>query len=663
MTLPDEPALRHLGRKALRHCVKHLPEVRHEEIINPDDYIISSYSPRCGRLRLAAADATATVRITARRLISWYLLLTRSRLLVDKYPELIFWIPFVQALFPDARFVMVMRSPTKVIVSIAGRSDRRGVGEANWWGVDDRKRRVLWNEAVAEDPGLAWITEVINHKAATDAERAAVEWLATVTEALRLRRINVPFTVLAYEDLMADPVNSMERLLATCELPSSGRVVKFARRQVRADPATPSLWVCPDPPRRSHGGIGRGTPDGMRVLVIHKAWRAVGGVEEHMFQVVRFLSSVATTWSVLDGARGQSSHLRPLLPRQCRLPKGVGGEPDLGHGTSSARAGYRAPARSAARYRAGRRRLRPARVLPAWHDRAASAAPEGRADSAVPSRLQAQLPELPALRRPHPPDLHHVLRPPARVPVGPGGPPMLGRLGVRRNGADSRGHHHPAGPCIPLRGRGARHQPTATTWCDPCWRPPSRIRILPHPVVLPNTLPAREPGQCALYVGRLVPEKGVHLLIRAAAQNRVPVRIVGDGRSTGELQDLRDQLDAPVTFVGALDRAGVEQERQQAAMLVVPSVWHETWGLVINEAIANRLPVVVSAVGVLPDILGQGRGVLVPPGDAEALAEGMTRLLVDPCQSEKVANRAWRFAATELTHAQWVSRLEAAFAR
>jgi hypothetical protein len=205
------------------------------QAVNPDDDIIGSYRPTCGRLRLGAEDATAAMRVTARRLVSWYLLLTRSRRLVDKYPELIFRTPFVRALFPDARFVMVTRPPLDVVASMARWSASHRVGGADWWGVGQRKWRALWDEAVAADPDMAWVTEIVDRGTATAAERAAVEWLATATAALRLRHApGMPFTVLAYEDLVTDPAGSVERLLAACGLPTSPRVLEFARRQVRA---------------------------------------------------------------------------------------------------------------------------------------------------------------------------------------------------------------------------------------------------------------------------------------------------------------------------------------------------------------------------------------------------------------------------------------------
>lgn len=218
------------------------------QVVTPDDDIIGSYSPACGRLRLGAADATSEARMTVRRLISWYLLITRSQRLVDKYPELIFRVAFVQALFPDARFVMVTRSPSDVLASIDGWSNRHRADDTDWWGIGGRKWRVLWDEVVAVDPNLAWIAEVLDRKVSTGVERAAVEWLATATEALRLRRDpDVPFAIVAYEELMADPADTVERLLAACRLPMCGRVVDFARRQVRAGCRHPAPESLPGP--------------------------------------------------------------------------------------------------------------------------------------------------------------------------------------------------------------------------------------------------------------------------------------------------------------------------------------------------------------------------------------------------------------------------------
>lgn len=402
----------------------------------------------------------------------------------------------------------------------------------------------------------------------------------------------------------------------------------------------------------------------MRVLVVHKAWRPVGGVEEHMFQVVRLLE--LRGHEVIPFSTAHEDNLETAYDRY--FPDDV----DFRGGSVAGRS------RAAGRALVGQapmRRLQAlldaepvdaAYVLHIYHQLGTSVLSLLRRRG-VPILLSLHDYKLgcPSYRLfdertgrtctmclDHP---HAYLWAPSVRRCWDGS--ALGGMVLSAEALATRltGAYRCADVVLVVNELVQRAAIRAGV-------DPGRIRLLPHPVVLPDAPSTRDSHRWALYVGRLAPEKGVDILVRAAASSGVPVRIVGDGRSATELKDLSHQLDAPVTFVGALKRAGVEREMRQAAMLVVPSVWHETWGLVINEAIANRLPVVASAVGAIPKILGQGRGVLVPPGDVQALAETMDRLLDNPREGEDAAERAWRFAATELTEMQWVGRLEAAFA-
>ncbi|QYF73733.1 glycosyltransferase family 4 protein [Cryobacterium sp. PAMC25264] len=103
---------------------------------------------------------------------------------------------------------------------------------------------------------------------------------------------------------------------------------------------------------------------------------------------------------------------------------------------------------------------------------------------------------------------------------------------------------------------------------------PARILRIPHPVELE---PERETPSDAdlVMIGRLVPEKGTDIIIRASALSRIPVTIVGDGRDRGALQALATELGAPVRFTGALSLDETREQLKDSAGLLVPSVWHE----------------------------------------------------------------------------------------
>ena len=88
-------------------------------LIHPHEDIIGSYTQDDAKYRLTAEEATDEMCHRAKQMFGAYLTATRSKRLVDKYPELIFRVDFVRALFPDARFVFLVRNGWDTCHSIA----------------------------------------------------------------------------------------------------------------------------------------------------------------------------------------------------------------------------------------------------------------------------------------------------------------------------------------------------------------------------------------------------------------------------------------------------------------------------------------------------------------------------------------------------------------
>ena len=151
--------------------------------------------------------------------------------------------------------------------------------------------------------------------------------------------------------------------------------------------------------------------------------------------------------------------------------------------------------------------------------------------------------------------------------------------------------------------------------------PADRIVVKPNFVPgFSGELPTVRRG--ALFVGRLSREKGVDVLLDAWHQlPDLPLTIVGDGPERTRLEAA-----APpnVTFTGALTRAEVEARMLSSAVLVVPSIWYETFGLVVAEAMAAGLPVAASRIGALPELIEPGRtGALFETGNRDDLVRAV----------------------------------------
>lgn len=166
--------------------------------------------------------------------------------------------------------------------------------------------------------------------------------------------------------------------------------------------------------------------------------------------------------------------------------------------------------------------------------------------------------------------------------------------------------------------------------------PEDRTHVLPHPVAAgPRLTP--DPAGPAVLAGRLAPEKGAGVAIEAARRTGLPLVIANSGPLEGELRAAAADL-PHVSFVGRLGRAGLDDLRARAALELVPSLAHETFGLAAAEALLRGLPVVASDVGALRELVPDEAR--VPPADPAALAEAWVRLAGDAAAGERGRVRA-----------------------
>jgi glycosyltransferase involved in cell wall biosynthesis len=162
-------------------------------------------------------------------------------------------------------------------------------------------------------------------------------------------------------------------------------------------------------------------------------------------------------------------------------------------------------------------------------------------------------------------------------------------------------------------------------------------------------------------VARLIERKGLGDLIRALAmleRGRFELEIVGGGSDQRVLRDLATRLGVAdeVLFSGPLPRAEVAERYRAADLFTLPSS-AEAFGNVFAEALASGLPIVGSTTGGIPDLVDHGRnGLLVPPGDVQALAGAIRYLADDPELRAEMAVRNRARAETTLEWAQVTRR-------
>lgn len=133
-------------------------------------------------------------------------------------------------------------------------------------------------------------------------------------------------------------------------------------------------------------------------------------------------------------------------------------------------------------------------------------------------------------------------------------------------------------------------------------------------------------GSYAVWSGRLVPEKGAHLAVAAAASAGIPLLLAGPAPDPAYLHEvLEPTLGRGARWVGHLDHAALARLVGSAEVAVVTPCWEEPYGLVVAEALSTGTPVAAFARGAIPEIVTEQCATLADPGDVAGLASAIRR--------------------------------------
>jgi glycosyltransferase involved in cell wall biosynthesis len=182
------------------------------------------------------------------------------------------------------------------------------------------------------------------------------------------------------------------------------------------------------------------------------------------------------------------------------------------------------------------------------------------------------------------------------------------------------------------------------------------------PVVPPRA--ALAPVPTLAFAGRLAPEKGLDVLLRAFARvrERLPearLVIAGDGPGRDALAQRLSALgqEGQVERLGHRPRAELDARLGSAWVQAVPSIWEEPFGLVAPEAMMRGVAVVASDAGGLAEIVEDGRtGRLVRRGDADALAAALLGILSDRELAERMGRAGRERALAHFDEERYVDR-------
>ncbi len=187
--------------------------------------------------------------------------------------------------------------------------------------------------------------------------------------------------------------------------------------------------------------------------------------------------------------------------------------------------------------------------------------------------------------------------------------------------------------------------------------PRERMTVLPNAVRAFAERSHAADGTYALAAGRLVEEKGFDVAVRASRDAGVPLRIAGEGPDEGRLRGLA--VGADVSFLGRISSDALARERRGAAVMLAPARSDDPCPMAVVEALADGLPVLGSARGGIPELVGDDAA--LPVDDAAAWSSALRALWADPARRAAAGEAALERARERHSPDAWYDGLLALY--
>lgn len=212
--------------------------------------MIGSYSEGKASVRLEIPENSEEIATKIARVYGWALALSGAQRVVDKYPELIFRVPFVRALFPDARFVCIIRDGVDTTASVNSWSKREGYQKNNevhdWWGKNDRKWHMLVDQIVPEHNDLIPHIEKLK-QTNRQLDRAAVEWILSMREAKKQsEKYPDDVLIVRYESLCTSTKETLKKIYTHCNLKCDQVVESYAQSVMTPPSSSGTISLMPE---------------------------------------------------------------------------------------------------------------------------------------------------------------------------------------------------------------------------------------------------------------------------------------------------------------------------------------------------------------------------------------------------------------------------------
>jgi phosphatidylinositol alpha-mannosyltransferase len=187
------------------------------------------------------------------------------------------------------------------------------------------------------------------------------------------------------------------------------------------------------------------------------------------------------------------------------------------------------------------------------------------------------------------------------------------------------------------------------------------MEVIPNGIRLPHSYDPGNRNGNVVFIGRVERRKGLEVLLaawpRVRARTGTHLRVVGADPLQARWHARRYGLSLEgVDLLGGISEEALTQELSQASLLAAPSLFGESFGMVLTRAFASATPVVASDIPGYADVAGPDTGMLVPPGDVDALAAALLELLEDEPRRRRLGEGA-RQTAERYSWTRIASRL------
>lgn len=174
---------------------------------------------------------------------------------------------------------------------------------------------------------------------------------------------------------------------------------------------------------------------------------------------------------------------------------------------------------------------------------------------------------------------------------------------------------------------------------EPGW-PAEKISVIINPYPQANeeeNNKATEKKDYLLCFGRLSQEKGIDVLIKAAKNSRLPIKIAGSGPEEENLKQLSEEIGSPVEFLGFQKGVDLNKLIKEAKAVIIPSISYDNMPLSLLEAMHLEKVVIASKIGGIPEIItDRVNGLLFEPGNSDDLASKI--LYLNNLSKEEITN-------------------------